>query len=108
LKTSRSGACEIALEEAKLFDEGFEPGERDGGGPLDFTVFGRAAIQAAKQRIIQRFARARRTKIRDEFASRVGDLLSGEISRSSAVSSWSCSTSSARRRRSFPYRDRTP
>jgi N utilization substance protein A len=47
--------------------------------PLDFTVFGRAAIQAAKQRIIQRVREGERTKIRDEFASRVGDLLSGEI-----------------------------
>jgi N utilization substance protein A len=42
-------------------------------------VFGRAAIQAAKQRIIQRVREGERTKIRDEFASRVGDLLSGEI-----------------------------
>src|SRR5215213_7395728 len=71
-------AREIALEEAKLFDEGFEPGDVL-EEPLDFTVFGRAAIQAAKQRIIQRVREGERTKIRDEFASRVGDLLSGEI-----------------------------
>ena len=66
------------LEEAKIFDEGFEPGDVM-EEPLDFTVFGRAAIQAAKQRIIQRVREGERTKIRDEFASRVGDLLSGEI-----------------------------
>jgi N utilization substance protein A len=71
-------AREIALEEARLFDEGFEPGDVM-EEPLDFTVFGRAAIQAAKQRIIQRVREGERTKIRDEFASRVGDLLSGEI-----------------------------
>ena len=71
-------AREISLEEAKLFDEGFEPGDVM-EEPLDFTVFGRAAIQAAKQRIIQRVREGERTKIRDEFASRVGDLLSGEI-----------------------------
>src|SRR6478609_6314831 len=71
-------AREISLEEARIFDEGFEPGDVM-EEPLDFTVFGRAAIQAAKQRIIQRVREGERTKIRDEFASRVGDLLSGEI-----------------------------
>src|SRR5690348_1063920 len=71
-------AREISLEEARLFDEGFEPGDVM-EEPLDFTVFGRAAIQAAKQRIIQRVREGERTRIRDEFASRVGELLSGEI-----------------------------
>jgi N utilization substance protein A len=42
-------------------------------------VFGRAAVQAAKQRIIQRVREGERTRIRDEFATRVGDLLSGEV-----------------------------
>src|SRR5215210_2145746 len=78
VETVEDSAREIALEEAKLFDEGFEPGDVM-EEPLDFTVFGRAAIQAAKQRIIQRVREGERTKIRDEFASRVGDLLSGEI-----------------------------
>jgi N utilization substance protein A len=36
-------------------------------------------VQAAKQRIIQRVREGERTKIRDEFSGRVGDLLSGEI-----------------------------
>ncbi|HET7188538.1 MAG TPA: transcription termination factor NusA, partial [Gemmatimonadaceae bacterium] len=78
VETVEDPAREIALEEAKLFDEGFEPGDVM-EEPLDFNVFGRAAIQAAKQRIIQRVREGERTKIRDEFASRVGDLLSGEI-----------------------------
>src|SRR5512132_1858646 len=78
VETVEDSAREISLEEAKLFDEGFEPGDVM-EEPLDFTVFGRAAIQAAKQRIIQRVREGERTKIRDEFASRVGDLLSGEI-----------------------------
>ena len=47
--------------------------------PVDFAVFGRAAVQAAKQRIIQRVREGERTRIRDEFATRVGDLLSGEV-----------------------------
>ena len=78
VETVEDPAREISLEEARMFDEGFEPGDVM-EEPLDFTVFGRAAIQAAKQRIIQRVREGERTKIRDEFASRVGDLLSGEI-----------------------------
>ena len=35
--------------------------------------------EAAKQRIIQRVREGERTRIREEFASKVGDLLSGEI-----------------------------
>src|SRR4249920_3126730 len=69
---------EITLDDARTFDDSFEVGDVM-EEPLDFTVFGRAAIQAAKQRIIQRVREGERTKIRDEFASRVGDLLSGEI-----------------------------
>ena len=71
-------AREIALEEAKLFDDGFEPGDVM-EEPLDFNVFGRAAIQAAKQRIIQRVREGERSRIREEFASKVGELLMGEV-----------------------------
>ena len=46
---------------------------------VPFVDFGRLAVQAAKQRIIQRVREGERTKIRDEFAGRVGDLLSGEV-----------------------------
>jgi N utilization substance protein A len=46
---------------------------------IDFAQFGRNAVQAAKQRIIQRVRERERTRIRDEFAGRVGDLLSGEV-----------------------------
>jgi N utilization substance protein A len=69
---------EISLEDAKTFDESFEVGDVM-EEPIDFAVFGRAAVQAAKQRIIQRVREGERTRIRDEFATRVGDLLSGEI-----------------------------
>jgi N utilization substance protein A len=46
---------------------------------VDFNEFGRTAVQAAKQRIVQRVREGERTRIRDEFAGRVGDLLSGEV-----------------------------
>jgi N utilization substance protein A len=47
--------------------------------PVDFTQFGRNAVMAAKQRIIQRVREGERNKIREEYASKVGDLLSGEV-----------------------------
>ena len=71
-------AREITTEDARLFDGSFEVGDVL-EEPIDFAVFGRAAVQAAKQRIIQRVREGERTKIRDEFATKVGDLLSGEV-----------------------------
>jgi N utilization substance protein A len=71
-------AREITIDDARSFDESFEAGDVL-EEPIDFAVFGRAAVQAAKQRIIQRVREGERTKIRDEFATKVGELLSGEI-----------------------------
>jgi N utilization substance protein A len=69
---------EISLEEARFEDPEFEVGDVYEKS-VDFSEFGRTAVQAAKQRIIQRVREGERTKIRDEFSSRVGDLLSGEV-----------------------------
>jgi N utilization substance protein A len=71
-------AREISLEEARFEDQEFQVGDvmED---PVDFAEFGRMAVLAAKQRIIQRVREGERSKIRDEFSSRVGDLLSGEV-----------------------------
>jgi N utilization substance protein A len=71
-------AREITTDDARAFDESFEVGDVL-EEPIDFAVFGRAAVQAAKQRIIQRVREGERTKIRDEFATKVGELLSGEV-----------------------------
>src|SRR3954462_12331925 len=71
-------AREITTDDARTFDESFEVGDVL-EEPVDFAVFGRAAVQAAKQRIIQRVREGERTRIRDEFANRVGELLSGEV-----------------------------
>src|SRR5204863_6739411 len=62
---------EISLDDARQFDEGFEVGDVL-EEPVDFAVFGRAAVQAAKQRIIQRVREGERSKIRDEFSTKVG------------------------------------
>ena len=72
------GVTEIDLEEARYEDPDYQPGDLM-EIPVSFEEFGRSAVQAAKQRIVQRVREGERTKIRDEFAGRVGDLLSGEI-----------------------------
>jgi N utilization substance protein A len=69
---------EVSVEEARFEDPEFQLGDMM-EIPVDFAEFGRTAVQAAKQRIIQRVREGERTRIRDEFAGRVGDLLSGEI-----------------------------
>src|SRR5258705_8512869 len=69
---------EITLEDARQFDEGFEVGDVL-EEPVDFAEFGRSAVQAAKQRIIQRVREGERSKIRDEFSTKLGELLSGEV-----------------------------
>jgi N utilization substance protein A len=71
-------AREVQLEEARFNDPDFQVGDVM-EIPVDFAEFGRTAVQAAKQRIIQRVREGERTKIRDEFSGRVGELLSGEI-----------------------------
>jgi N utilization substance protein A len=78
VETVEDASKEISLEDARTYDESFEPGDVL-EEPIDFAVFGRAAVQAAKQRIIQRVREGERTKIRDEFSTRVGELLSGEV-----------------------------
>ncbi|MBY0488259.1 MAG: transcription termination factor NusA [Gemmatimonadaceae bacterium] len=69
---------EVTVEEARFMDPEFQVGDVM-EIPVDFLEFGRTAVQAAKQRIIQRVREGERTRIRDEFAGRVGDLLSGEV-----------------------------
>jgi N utilization substance protein A len=69
---------QVALEDARYEDEDFQPGdvlEED----VPFQDFGRIAVQAAKQRIIQRVREGERSRIREEFSDKIGELLSGEI-----------------------------
>ena len=71
-------SSDVSLEEAQYIDPEFAVGdmlEED----VPFEEFGRGAVQAAKQRIIQRVREGERNRIREEFASKVGDLLSGEV-----------------------------
>ena len=69
---------QVSLEEARFEDPEFQVGdvlEEE----IPFSDFGRLAVQAAKQRIIQRVREGERTKIREEFGDKVGELLSGEV-----------------------------
>ncbi|MGE0353829.1 MAG: transcription termination factor NusA [Gemmatimonadales bacterium] len=78
VETVEDPSAEILLEEARYTDPEFEIGdvlEED----VPFEQFGRGAVQAAKQRIIQRVREGERNRIREEFSDRVGELLSGEI-----------------------------
>ncbi|HEY9384159.1 MAG TPA: transcription termination factor NusA [Gemmatimonadales bacterium] len=77
-ETVEDPSAQVSLEEARFEDPDFQVGdvlEEE----IPFTEFGRLAVQAAKQRIIQRVREGERTKIREEFGDKVGDLLSGEV-----------------------------
>lgn len=71
-------STEISLTEAQWDDPTFEVGDIM-EVPVEFAQFGRNAVMAMKQRIVQRIREGERQRIRDEFEDRVGDLLSGEI-----------------------------
>ncbi len=76
-KVEDSGT-QISLEEARWEDPDFQVGdvlEEE----VPFEAFGRLAVQAAKQRIIQRVREGERSRIREEFGHRVGELISGEV-----------------------------
>jgi N utilization substance protein A len=69
---------QVSVEEARFEDTDFQVGdvlEEE----VPFDGFGRTAVQAAKQRIIQRVREGERTRIREEFSDKVGELLSGEV-----------------------------
>jgi transcription termination/antitermination protein NusA len=71
-------AIEISLEEARWDDDTFEVGDVM-EVPVAFADFGRNAVMAVKQRIVQRVRETERERIRDEFADQIGHLLSGEL-----------------------------
>jgi len=71
-------SAEVSLEKARWDDPTFEIGDVM-EIPVDFSQFGRNAVMAAKQRIMQRVREEERDRVRDEFTDRVGELLSGEV-----------------------------
>ncbi|MBI4538317.1 MAG: transcription termination factor NusA [Gemmatimonadetes bacterium] len=71
-------ASEISLEEARWDDPGYQVGDLM-EIPVEFSDFGRNAVMAAKQRIIQRVREGERQRIREEYSNRTGELLAGEV-----------------------------
>lgn len=71
-------STEISLKESRWDDPTYEVGDVM-EIPVDFAEFGRNAVMAMKQRIVQRVREGEREKVRDEFLNRVGELLSGEV-----------------------------
>jgi transcription termination factor NusA len=77
---------QMTVSEAKALPYENEPwgeGEPEPGMvaeiPLDFHTFGRNAIQAAKQMIIQKVREEERERIREEYADKVGQLVTGTV-----------------------------
>src|SRR5437870_5141648 len=78
VETVEDHGSQVSLEEARFEDSDFQVGdvlEEE----VPFETFGRTAVQAAKQRIIQRVREGERARIREEFSGKVGELLSGEV-----------------------------
>ncbi len=69
---------QITPEEARELDSELELGDIH-WIQVPFADFGRNAIQAAKQVVIQRIREAERDKIRAEYSGKIGELLSGSI-----------------------------
>jgi transcription termination/antitermination protein NusA len=78
VETVEDPSWQITLEEAQYEDPDFAVGDML-EEEVPFVDFGRLAVQAAKQRIIQRVREGERARIREEFTSKVGELLSGEV-----------------------------
>jgi transcription termination/antitermination protein NusA len=69
---------EISLEEAREADGDLEVGDeliQD----LDIDLFGRSAIQTAKQVLLQRVREAEREKIFADYNERIGELVTGTV-----------------------------
>ena len=69
---------EISLEDAREIDPDVKVGD-EVEKKLDFAEFGRNAIQAAKQILIQRIREAEREKIFEDYSERKGEIITGSV-----------------------------
>ena len=69
---------EVSLEEALEEEPGIKVGE-ELRVEIPLVAFGRNAIQAAKQVVIQRVREAERDRIFDEFEERIGEIVTGAV-----------------------------
>ncbi|MDR0330788.1 MAG: transcription termination factor NusA [Chitinispirillales bacterium] len=69
---------QISLADAREVDDGIEVGE-ELEQSLDINLFGRMAVQTAKQVIVQRVREAEREKIFSDYSERVGEIVTGKV-----------------------------
>ncbi len=69
---------QISLEEARSIDEELEIND-ELIQELDIDLFGRTAIQTAKQVIVQRVREAEREKVFTDYSERIGELITGVV-----------------------------
>jgi len=77
-ETVADSALEMTLREALVIDPGAQVGQ-DVMIPLDIAEFGRNAIMAAKQVLVQRVREAEREMVYDEYVDKVGSLVRGIV-----------------------------
>ena len=76
--TPDDDVLEIDLEEAQELDTKFELGDV-ARVEVPFDEFGRNAIQAAKQIVVQRVREAEREQIYGDFQDRIGEIITGDV-----------------------------
>ena len=72
---------EFTVEDARAHDPNAQLGDLVETEQLDDDVFGRIGAQTAKQVVLQRLREAERDVVFDQFASREGELLTGQVNR---------------------------
>jgi N utilization substance protein A len=100
----KNPAEEISLEEARRIRAGVEEGE---AVELDLPAdtLGRIAAQAAKQVIFQKVRDAEQEKIYEEFAPRLGEIVTGVVRR---LENNSYVVEVSRTEVNFPFREKLP
>jgi N utilization substance protein A len=78
VKEVEDKALEISRADAKLIDPSARVG-KEIQEQLNFQDFGRNAIQAAKQILIQRIREAEREKIFVDYQDRIGEIITGTV-----------------------------
>ena len=78
VETVEDKVHEISVEDAEEYYEDVEVGQ-ELDFPIEFEDFGRNAITAAKQILIQKVREAEREQIYEEYISKVGELITGSV-----------------------------
>jgi len=69
---------QISLEDAREIEEDIAVGE-ELEQSLDIAMFGRMAVQTAKQVIVQRVREAERDRIFSDYSERIGEIVTGKV-----------------------------